>query len=377
MKQRLFIPGPTPIPEAVQAAMAMPMVYHRGPDFPDLLTGIVEDLQGVFPTSHEVFVLATSGTGAMEAAVVNTLRRGDTAIVAHAGNFGTRWLKLCDAYGIEIVSLEEPWGQPVHPNRVAEALKAHPSARAVFATHSETSTGVLHDIEGMGEIVRETETLLIVDAVSSVCAHPLPAENIGVDVVVTASQKGLMVPPGFAVIALGPQARAASEASDLPKHYLDLDLYRESLEEGRGPFTLPVTLLAGARAALDLVKKEGVESVWARHARQAEAVRSATAALGLSVFAARPSNVLTAIALPDAVDGLDLMAQLRNRHGIVVGGGLAHLRGKIIRLSNLGFVEDTDILTAISALELTLSEMRWSLKRGAGTAAAQSVLSFA
>lgn len=377
MKQRLFIPGPTPIPEAVQAAMAKPMVYHRGPDFPDLLTGIVYDLQGVFPTSHEVFVLATSGTGAMEAAVVNTFRRGDTAIVAHAGNFGTRWLKICNAYGIEIVSLEEPWGQPVHPDRVAKALKAHPSARAVFTTHSETSTGVLHDIEGMGKVVRETETLLIVDAVSSVCAHPLPAENIGVDVVVTASQKGLMVPPGFAVIALGPRARAASKTSDLPKHYLDLDLYRESLEEGRGPFTLPVTLLAGARAALDLVKKEGVESVWARHARQAEATRSATAALGLSLFAARPSNVLTAIALPDAIDGLDLITQLRNRHGIVVGGGLAHLRGKIIRLSNLGFVEDTDILTAISALELTLSEMGWSLKLGVGTAAAQSVLSCA
>ena len=227
--------------------MAGPVVYHRGPDFPALLTGVVEDLKRLFPTTHEVFVLSTSGTGAMEAAVVNTLSTGDTVIVARAGNFGARWDKICAAYGIQVVTVEAPWGRAIDPDKVAQALKTNPHTRAVLATHSETSTGVLHDIEAIANVVAATDALFIVDGVSSVCAHPLPTDEWGIDVAVTASQKGLMVPPGFAVIALGPKARKASTASTLPKHYLDLALYRQSLDEGRGPFTLPVTLLVGAR----------------------------------------------------------------------------------------------------------------------------------
>jgi aspartate aminotransferase-like enzyme len=354
--------------------MAGPIVYHRGPDFPALLTGVVDDLKRLFPTEHEIFVLSTSGTGAMEAAVVNTLSAGDTVIVARAGNFGARWDKICIAYGIEVIPIEAPWGRAIQPDAVADALKAHPNARAVLTTHSETSTGVLHDIEAIGHVVAETDALFIVDGISSVCAHALPTDDWHIDVAVTASQKGLMVPPGFAVIAFGPKAREASANSTLPKHYLDLTLYRESLEEGRGPFTLPVTLLVGARAALDIVSEEGIENIWSRHARQAEASRSATTALGLDLFAERPSNVLTAIALPNTVDGLDLMQRLREQHGIIVGGGLVHLRGKLIRLSNLGYVKDKDLLAGIDAIEQVLTEMDVAIDRGSGTGAAESVL---
>ena len=355
--------------------MAGPVVYHRGPDFPALLTGVVEDLKRLFPTTHEVFVLSTSGTGAMEAAVVNTLSTGDTVIVARAGNFGARWDKICAAYGIQVVTVEAPWGRAIDPDKVAQALKTNPHTRAVLATHSETSTGVLHDIEAIANVVAATDALFIVDGVSSVCAHPLPTDEWGIDVAVTASQKGLMVPPGFAVIALGPKARKASTASTLPKHYLDLALYRQSLDEGRGPFTLPVTLLVGARAALDMISEEGIENVWSRHARQAAASRAATIALGLDLFAERPSNVLTAIALPEKVDGLDLMRRLREQHGIVVGGGLAHSRGNLIRLSNLGYVEDCDLLAGIEALEAVLQEMGLSVQQGSGRSAAEEVLS--
>lgn len=354
--------------------MAGPVVYHRGPDFPALLTGVVDDLKHLFPTGHEVFLLSTSGTGAMEAAIVNTLSVGDTVIVARAGNFGARWDKICEAYGIHVIPVEAPWGRTIQPDAVADALKTHPDARAVLTTHSETSTGVLHDIEAIGNVVAATDALFIVDGISSVCAHPLPTDDWGIDVAVTASQKGLMVPPGFAVIAFGPKARKASAGSTLPKHYLDLALYRQSLDEGRGPFTLPVTLLVGARAALDMISEEGIENVWSRHARQAEASRAATTALGLDIFAERPSNVLTAIALPETVDGLDLMRRLREQHGIVVGGGLAHLRGKLIRLSNLGYVEDADILAAVGALEYLLLEMGVDIAQGSGTSAAEDVL---
>ena len=341
MKSHLFAPGPTPIPEAVQAAMSAPLVYHRGGDFPDFIRDVVAKLKPVFPTQDEVLLLASSGSGAMEAAVVNTLSVGDRA---------------------------------VDVAQVAKRLKAHPETRVVFATHSETSTGVLHDIEALGRVVRQTDALLVVDGVSSVVAHPLRTNDWGVDIAVTASQKGLGVPPGVAMVSVSDRAWEAMGLSTLPKCYFDLKTYRTALAEGRGPATLPMTLMAGMRAALDLIAVEGIENVWARHARHAEAVRQATVALGLSVFPDCPSNVLTAIALPDGVDGLAMMADLKSRFGITVGGGLAHLRGRLIRISNLGFVDDLDILTVVSAFEMSLQKAKWSFTPGVGVAAVENVL---
>ncbi|MDA0745908.1 MAG: alanine--glyoxylate aminotransferase family protein [bacterium] len=374
IRQRLFAPGPTPIPDRVQAAMAAPLVYHRGPDFPALLRDVSAGLQRVFPTSHDVFVLSCSGTGVMEAAVANVLRPGDRALVVEAGQFGARWADLCRAFGAEPVSLTFPWGDAVDPNAVAEALRKHPDIRAVFATQSETSTGALHDIEALGKIVSGTDALFVVDGISSVVAHALPAEAWGVDLAVTASQKGLMLPPGLGVMAVGPRVWPATERPGMTGFYWDLRRYRTAFQEGRGPATLPVTLLAGLKEVLAMLEEEGMEAVWRRHARHAEAVRQAAGALGLSCFAKRPSNALTSLALPEAVDGVALMECLQRRYGVVIGGGLAHWRGRVIRISNLGYVDDLDVLTVISALEMALQAQGWVFLPGAGAGAAEAVL---
>ncbi len=374
-RQRLFTPGPTPIPERVQAAMAGTPVYHRGPEFPELLRNAVLGLQEVFPTSYDVFLLSCSGTGVMEAAVANTLCAGDRALVVQAGQFGARWTDLCRAYGVEVVEREFPWGEAVDPQVVAEALRDDPGLRVVFATHSETSTGVLHDVAAIGEVVRETGALLVVDGVSSVAAHPLPPEAWNVDLAVTASQKGLMLPPGMGMAAVGPRVWKAHGRSRLPKYYWDLAGYRRSMAEGRAPATLPVTLLSGLQVALQMLREEGLPQVWERHARHARAVRASAAALGLTCFARRPSNALTAILLPGSVDGLELMETMRRERGVVVGGGLGDYRGRMVRISNLGHVNDAGTLEAVSALEFGLRESGWEFEAGAGVRAAQDALS--
>ena len=354
--------------------MAGPPVYHRGPDFPALLREAVAGLKDVFPTSYDVFVLACSGTGVMEAAVANTLGAGDRALVVQAGQFGAQWTDLCRAYGVEVVERGFPWGDAVDPGVVAEVLRDDPGIRVVFATHSETSTGVLHDVASIGAIVEETDALFVVDGVSSLVAHPLPLETWNVDLAVTASQKGLMLPPGMGFAAVGPRVWKARERCLLPKYYWDLGRYRTSLAEGRAPATLPVTLLEGLRAALQMLCEEGIPRVWARHARHAQAVRQSAAALGLTCFARAPSNALTAIVLPEKVDGLALMEFMRRERGVVVGGGLGDYRGRMVRVSNLGHVDDAGILEAVSALECGLRETGWTFDAGAGVKAAQYAL---
>lgn len=373
-RPRLFTPGPTPIPERVQAAMAGTPVYHRGPEFPELLRNAVQGLQEVFPTSYDVFLLSCSGTGVMEAAVANTLCAGDRALVVHAGQFGARWTDLCRAYGVEVVERAFPWGEAVDPRVVAGALRDDPALRVVFATHSETSTGVLHDIASIGETVGKTDALFVVDGVSSVAAHPLPLEAWNVDLAVTASQKGLMLPPGMGMAAVGPRVWKAHGRSRLPKYYWDLEGYRRSLAEGRAPATLPVTLLSGLRVALQMLREEGIPQVWERHARHARAVRESAAALGLTCFARRPSNALTAILLPGSVDGLALMETMRRERGVVVGGGLGEYRGRMVRISNLGHVDDAGILEAVGALEVSLRETGWEFEAGAGVKVARRAL---
>jgi aspartate aminotransferase-like enzyme len=355
--------------------MSGPIVYHRGPEFPDFLISVVDDAKRLFPTDDELFLLSSSGTGAMEAAIVNTLSPGDRVVVAQAGSFGARWKDICAAYSVDVISVDAEWGQSIDPAHVEKALKDEPTIKAVLTTQSETSTGALHDIESFGKAASEYGTLFIVDGVSSVCAHPLDTSAFCVDVAMTGSQKGLGLPPGLAVLTFSDKAREASREASCPRHYLDLAKYREALAEGRGPSTLPVTLISGMRAALDMVFEEGIEEVWARHARHARAVREAVWAIGLECFAASPGNVLTAVSLPESIDGLELIAKLRQSYGIVIGGGLAHLRGRIIRISNLGFVTDADIRFVVKALEETLAWMGLRFDRGSAIGATEKVLS--
>ncbi len=375
IKSRLLTPGPTPIPERVQQAMARPIVYHRGAEIAALVKEVNEGLRRVFPTEGDILLFAASGTGVMEAAVVNLMRRGDRALVIRAGKFGERWGDVCAAFGVEVAGLDLPWGASVDPGQVAGRLRADPTIRAVFATQSETSTGGLHDIEGIGRAMRGSEALLVVDAVSSTGAHPLPPEAWGVDCVITASQKGLMTPPGIGVVTLGRRAWEATERSDLPKHYWSFRMTKAALEKGGStPATPATTLLMGLREALAMIHEEGIEEVWRRHARHAEAFRAATGAIGLEVFPECPSNALTGVLLPDSLDARDLAGRMKSRYGIVVGEGLDRLAGRLIRLSNLGYMDDLDVIATLSAFEMVLREMGWASALGAGVSTAERVL---
>jgi len=371
MRRRLFTPGPTPVPERIALAMAHPIIHHRAPEFEELFVEVNEGLKYLFRTQNDVFTLTASGTGAMEAAVVNTLSAGDRVLVIRGGKFGERWAELCEAYGVEIVSIEVEWGHAVDPDEIARTLEADPEIKAVLATQSETSTGVLHDIETIRERMCGHPALLIVDAVSGMTANPLEFDRWELDILVTGSQKGLMLPPGLAFICLSDRAWAASERSDLPKYYWDLAKARTSLTKRQTPYTPAVSLLVGLREALAMIREEGLENVWSRHARYGRVVRSAVSALGLKLFARAPSNVLTIAEVPEEIDGKALVSRLRSTYGVTITGGQDRLSGKVFRISHLGYVDDFDLLAAISSLERVLADLGWTFEPGTGVAALQ------
>ena len=372
-KNLLFTPGPTPIPPEALLAMAQPIDYHRSNATAALIKDVLEKLKHVFQTENDVLFLTSSGTGAMEGAVSNLLSRGDKAIVIRSGKFGERWGEICTAYGIEVIPIDVTWGNSVEPHRVASALGAHTDVKAVFATLCETSTGVLHDIEALAHLTRIRPTLLVVDAVSALGADDLQMDNWGVDVVVSCSQKGLMTPPGLAFAALNQRAWNAVERSDLPKYYLDFRKASESGLEGSVPYTPAVTLLTALQHALNRICAEGIQQTIARHNRLALATRSAIKALGLPLFAASPANTLTSIRLPEGIDGKALINLMRDTYGITYAGGQSQLSGKIVRIAHLGWMNENDVIVAISAFERGLVEMGYDIRLGAGVSAAQEV----
>jgi len=353
--------------------MAEPIIHHRSPAFGRMFRAVNEGLKYLFQTENEVLTLTASGTGAMEAAVVNVLSKGDRALVVRGGKFGERWGELCEAYGVEIVPIDVPWGEAVAPEAISECLKADPAIKAVFATQSETSTGALNDIEAIGRIVRESSALLVVDAITGIGAHRLLPDAWGVDVLVTGSQKGLMLPPGLAFIALNERAWEEAARSDLPKYYWDLTKAKKSLAKDQNPYTPAVSLLVGLKASLDMIREEGIENVWARHARNAEATRAAVRAMGLEIFAKSPSNVLTIVQLPEEIDGKQLVKVL-DGYGFTVAGGQEQIAGKVIRISHLGYADDFDTLSVIAGLERALRDLGWNVEPGVGLTAAQRVL---
>ena len=372
-KNLLFTPGPTPIPPESLLAMAQPIDYHRSNATVSLIKDVLEKLKHVFQTENDVLFLTSSGTGAMEGAIVNLLSRGDKAIVIRSGKFGERWGEICTAYGVEVIPIDVTWGNSVEPHTVESALAAHTDVSAVFATLCETSTGVLHDIEALARLTRIRPTLLVVDAVSALGADDLQMGNWGVDVVVSCSQKGLMTPPGLAFAALNQRAWNAVEHSDLPKYYLDFRKAYESGLEGSVPYTPAVTLLTALQHALDRICSEGIQNTIARHNRLALATRSAIKALGLPLFAASPANTLTSIRLPDEIDGKALINLMRDKYGITYAGGQSQLSGKIVRIAHLGWMNENDVIVAISAFERGLVEIGHDIPLGAGVSAAQEV----
>jgi aspartate aminotransferase-like enzyme len=374
-KYYLMAPGPTPVPPEVLQAMAQPIIHHRTPEYEAVFAEVRAGLKLLHQTKEEVIPFAASGTGALEAAVVNTLSPGDEAIVVQAGKFGERWTGICKAYGVQTVLLEAPYGETVPADKIADALKKDGAIKAVFTTHSETSTGVLHDVESYAQAVRKTAAILVVDAVSSLGVADLPMDAWGVDVVVAGSQKGLMLPPGLALVAAGPKAWELVKTSKLPKFYFSMVTERKAVEKNQANFTPAVNIIVGLKVALDILKREGLQNVFKRHDRLARATRAGVEALGLTLFAkAAPSPAITAVVAPKGIDGEKVLSAFGKSHNITIAGGQGEMQGKIFRLGHMGYVGDFDVIVALSALEMVLAELGVPVDFGSGVRAAEKVL---
>ncbi|MGH2567327.1 MAG: pyridoxal-phosphate-dependent aminotransferase family protein [Bacteroidota bacterium] len=372
MKKRLFTPGPTPVPEHVQLRMAEPMIHHRHPEFQELFSRVNKNLQYLFQTSRDVLTLTSSGTGAMEAAVCNLHSPGETAIYVNGGKFGERWGEILKAYGVTAVESGVEWGSAIVPEKILETLKENPNASAVYLTHSETSTAVVTDVKNIAALVRQhSSALTVVDGITAIGAMEFRMDAWGIDVVVTGSQKGLMIPPGLAFIALSDRAAERMERSKLPKYYFSLSKARKALRDGDTPWTPAVSLLTGLDAALEMIRAEGIEQVWARHARLAGAVRAAVQALGLKLFASAPSNALTGFWIPERIEAKKFNDALKKTYGITIAGGQGHLAGKIVRISHLGYYDELDIVALVAGLEMALRDCGYACEPGAGVQAAQ------
>ncbi len=375
MKTRLFTPGPTPVPERVALRMAAELPHHRTPEFRELLARVQHGLQEVFLTSGPVLLLTSSGTGAMEALVVNSFSPGDVVLTVNGGKFGERWTELLTTFGMIPVEITVPWGEAVDAVRVRDVLRAHRDARGVMLTHSETSTGTVIDLRAIAAAVRdESEALICVDGISSVGAMEFRFDEWGIDACITASQKGLMVPPGLTFAALGPRAVKAVNASLTPRYYLDFRKGLKALEKGDTPWTPAISLLVGLDESLMMLREEGLSEVWNRHGRHAAALRAALEALGLRLFSRTPSPSVTAAWLPEDIVWKSFQAILQQRYGVRIAGGQGEFLGKIMRVSNLGYHDDMDILAAVDGIERALAECGRVVSPGKALAVAGSVL---
>jgi aspartate aminotransferase-like enzyme len=380
-KQYLMTAGPTPLPPAVSQVMAEPILYHRAPAFIEIYARVLERLKGVYQTGNEVLSFAASGTGAMESAVANMLAPGDVAVVASCGKFGERWAELCDAYGAETVHLETEWGEKVDPARVDEALASTGGrARALFTTQSETSTGVLNDVNALTEVAHAHGAVIGVDAVSGLGVVNLPTDEWGVDVVVSGSQKALMCPPGLAFAAVSDRALALADEArgrGARSYYFDWakTLEGQVKDPPDSPFTPAVTLFRALDVALEMIERETLERVFERHAILGRATREAVKGLGLEIFGPEDdkANVVTAVRVPEGVDGAKIPKTMRDTYGVTIAGGQARLKGKIIRIAHCGYYGAFDILSTIAALEMTLDQLGADVTFGSGVSRAQEV----
>jgi aspartate aminotransferase-like enzyme len=370
MKHMLFTPGPTNVPPEVLRALSEPIVHHRAPDFDPIFKKACEGLQYVFRTKNPVVPLTSSGTGGMESVVTSLLAPGDKAIAIEGGKFGQRWGEICQAYGIECHVEKIDWNSSASPELIARLLKEHPEAKAVFTTHCETSSGALTDIEGIAKVVAPTKAVLAVDAVSSMGAEPLETDAWGIDIVVTGSQKALMLPPGMAFVSVSPKAQAIIDASPTTNYYFSLKVALKKLAANTTPWTGPVSMIVALNAAVDLLRKEGIENIWARHHRCAAAIRTGCEALGLTLYSHSPSNVVVALSLPEGIDAAQVTKTMRDDFCMTIAGGQGHLKGKIIRIAALGYVEEFDVLALLGGLEMAFLKQGFKCEKGAGVAAA-------
>jgi len=372
VKQYLMTAGPTPVPPAVSQAMAAPMLYHRAPAFVEIYERVLAKLPHVFQTENPVLTFAASGSGAMESAVANLVAPSQTALVCAAGKFGERWIELVKAYGGQALPYEPGWGARLDPAEIDRLLSENGDVELVFATLSETSTGIVHDVAAIAEVARGHDALLVVDAVSGLGAAELRQDDWGIDVVVAGSQKALMCPPGLGFASVSPRALEYAEARRGGRYFFDWGKTAKAQAKGNSPFTPAVPLFLGLDIALDMIREEGLEDVWARHDLLARATRAGAAAIGLEVFgdADERSTVVTAVELPDSIDGGKVPGALR-KLGITANGGQEQLKGRIVRIAHCGYFGAFDIVTSLSGLEMVLAQLGHDVELGAGVGAAQ------
>lgn len=374
-KKKLFTPGPTEVPDEVLLEMAKPIIHHRTDEFKKIAEEVIEDLKYVFKTKNDVLILCSSGTGAMEASISNLFSSGDKIVVVCGGKFGERFAEIGTSFGLNVLRIEVEWGNDLKKEKIEEILKENPDIKGVFATLCETSTATQFDIKGFGEVVSKYEnTILIVDAISSLGAVPCLVDEWEIDVVITGSQKALMLPPGLSFISLSEKAWRMAENSNLPKYYFDLKKYRKSIQKADFPYTMAVSLITGLRKSLNLIKEYTIEKIWEEHHKRAEATRTAFVEMNLKLLSSSPSDAVTAILLPEEIDGQKLIKFLREKYGISIAGGQEKLKGKIVRISHLGWQDEFDVLMAIYSVGIGLLEMGYKVDIEKGLKAAREIL---
>jgi aspartate aminotransferase-like enzyme len=373
-KYYLLSPGPTPVPENVLAAAAEPIIHHRTPEFSKIFMETTEGLKMVFGTKEDVFILTSSGTGAMEAAVVNTLSPGDKVLTVNAGKFGERWGNICKAYGIAFKEIVVEWGKNYTKDQLEAELKANPGVKAVFCQLSETSTGAIFDIKGFGEVVAKTEAILVVDGISGTGATPCPMDEWNIDIMVSGSQKSFMIPPGLAYIAFSPKAWKLVETAKCPKFYFDAKKAKKNLLDKTTPWTPAISLVIQQKKALDIIAGMGLEKLFAHHRILGDATRAGVKALGLELLSERPGNILTAVKTPAGVEGGKIVKTMQSKYMAYIAGAQDPMKGKFFRIAHLGYMGGFDIITALTALEMTLADLGYKFEPGASIKAAEPVL---
>jgi len=373
-KYRLFAPGPVPVPEEVSLQMARPIIHHRTKAFEAVIAEVRENLKWLFQTKNEVILLTSSGTGAMEGAIANTLSPGDKVIVVDGGKFGERWWKIAKSYGLETDILTVKWGEAVDPKEIEKRLNQG-GYKAVFVQASESSTGTYHPIEAIAKLTKNrTDCLLIVDAISALGAMSLPMDAWGIDILVGGSQKALALPPGLAFAGVSDKAWKFSETSKIQKFYFDFKREKKNLEQNTTAFTPAITLVMGLAESLRSMRKEGLENLFARHARLAKACQEGMKALGLKLYSKSPVNSLTAVCVPEGIDGTKVTKIMESKFNMTIAGGQDAAKGKIFRIAHLGYFDDLDIVMVVSAIEGTLTDLGYKFEMGKGVGAAMKSL---
>ena len=373
LKRYLLTPGPTQVPPEVALRMAQPLIHHRTPEFSQLFREVQEGLGWLFQTGQPVLTLSASGSGAMEAAVTNLCSPGDRVVVVNGGKFGERWLNICAATGLDAHEIKVAWGEAVSAAAVADALRRE--AKAVLMQASETSTTVLHPVREIAALTRASDALLVVDGITAVGATDVRMDEWGIDVLITGSQKAIMLPPGLAFIALSEKAWRAAQTARLPRFYFDLQKERKAHAKHTTAYTPAVSLLTGLHEVLRMLRREGLEGICTRHALLMQATRAAVEAMGLRLLAAdHPSPAATGVWLPDQVDGVRLLTYMRDRMGVDIAGGQDHLTGRIVRIAHIGYAGPFDVITAVSSLEMALHRFDVPVELGSGVRAAEAVL---